>query len=49
VGLTNLGLAASYAALGNRVGLPYALAASIAIPLIATLLARRWWPADHQE
>ncbi|MDY0169575.1 MAG: hypothetical protein RBS80_23740 [Thermoguttaceae bacterium] len=41
MGLSNLGIAAAYAALGNRVQLPIALAASIAVPLLVTLLARR--------
>jgi uncharacterized membrane protein YdjX (TVP38/TMEM64 family) len=44
VGFSNLGIAAAYAALGNRVQLPIALAASIAIPLIVTLTARWFWP-----
>ncbi len=47
VGATNLGIAASYAALGQRVELPVALAASIAIPVLAALLARRWWPGER--
>lgn len=42
VGLSNLGIAAAYALLGNRVQLPIALAASIAIPLLVTLLAKRF-------
>lgn len=46
VGLSNLGIAAAYAALGDRVQLPIALAASIAIPLIFGAVARRFWPAS---
>lgn len=44
VGLSNLGIAAIYAVLGDRVQLPVALAASIAVPLVATLMARLYWP-----
>jgi uncharacterized membrane protein YdjX (TVP38/TMEM64 family) len=43
VGLSNLGIAAVYAALGNRVQFPIALAASIAIPLIVSMMARWLW------
>ena len=46
--LANLGLAAAYAGLGAaaRQGdqLPIALAASIIVPVLATALARRYWP-----
>lgn len=51
VGLSNLGIAAIYAVLGDRVQLPVALVASITAPLIATLLARLYWPtvADSQR
>ena len=48
VSLSNLGIAAVYAALGNRVQLPIALAASIAIPLLVTLLAKRFLPATTE-
>lgn len=41
--LSNLGIAFSYSILGDRVQLPIALAASIALPLLATVVARRWW------
>jgi len=44
VGLSNLGIAAIYAALGDRAQLPIALVASIAIPSVATLIARWFWP-----
>ncbi len=44
VSLSNLGIAAAYAALGDAVQLPVALAASIAIPLLAAALARWFWP-----
>lgn len=40
IGLSNLGIAAAYAALGETVQLPIALAASIALPLLLTGLAR---------
>ena len=46
VGVSNLGIAAAYAALGDRVQLPIALAASIAVPLIFGVIARRFWPAS---
>jgi hypothetical protein len=46
VGFSNLGIAAAYAALGDRVQLPIALAASIAVPLIFGVIARRFWPAS---
>jgi uncharacterized membrane protein YdjX (TVP38/TMEM64 family) len=41
--LSNLGIAAVYALLGDRVQLPIALAASLALPLAAMLAARKWW------
>jgi uncharacterized membrane protein YdjX (TVP38/TMEM64 family) len=44
VGLSNLGIAAVYAALGDRVQLPVALAASIALPLLLAGVARLCWP-----
>ena len=44
VGLSNFGIAAAYAALGNRVPLPIAIAASIALPLLAAAIARWLWP-----
>ena len=44
VALANLGIAAVYAALGNLVRMPVALAASIALPLAAAAMARRCWP-----
>ncbi len=49
IALSNLGIAAAYAALGNLVQLPIALAASIALPLLAAVVARRLWPADEDE
>lgn len=53
VGLSNLGIAAVYAALGDRVQLPIAIAASIALPLLAAAIARWLWPSvrktDHQD
>jgi len=44
VGLSNFGIAAAYAALGDRVQLPIAIAASIALPLLAAAIARWLWP-----
>jgi uncharacterized membrane protein YdjX (TVP38/TMEM64 family) len=49
VSFSNLGIAAAYAALGDRVQLPIALAASIAIPLIIALIARCFWPASPKS
>jgi uncharacterized membrane protein YdjX (TVP38/TMEM64 family) len=49
VALSNLGIAAAYAALGNRVQLPVALAASIAVPLLVSLLAKRFLPASATD
>lgn len=53
VGLSNFGLAAAYAALGERVQLPIAIAASIVLPLLAAGMARILWPsvrhADDQS
>ena len=48
VGLSNFGIAAAYAALGDRVQLPIAIAASIALPLLAAALARWLWPGDRE-
>lgn len=44
VGLSNLGIAAAYAALGDRVQLPIAIAASLALPLLTAAVARWLWP-----
>lgn len=49
VALSNLGIAAVYAALGQAVPLPYALAASLALPLLAAAAARWLWPAPRTE
>jgi uncharacterized membrane protein YdjX (TVP38/TMEM64 family) len=49
VGLSNLGIAAAYAVLGRAVSLPYALAASLALPLLAAALAQWLWPATKAE
>jgi len=50
--LSNLGLAAAYAALGYFAGqegnLAVALAASIALPLLATTIARYWLPTVRE-
>jgi len=48
VGLSNLGISAAYAALGNRVQLPVAIAASVALPLLTAVVARWFWP-DTRE
>jgi uncharacterized membrane protein YdjX (TVP38/TMEM64 family) len=45
VALSNLGIAAAYAALGRWVQLPVAVAASVVLPLVAGAIARRWWPS----
>jgi hypothetical protein len=42
-----LGIAAAYAALGNRVQLPVAIAASVALPLLSAAVARWLWPGSH--
>ncbi|MBN1909556.1 MAG: VTT domain-containing protein [Pirellulales bacterium] len=42
VALANLGIALAYSLLGTAVRLPIALAASLAIPLAATVVARLW-------
>jgi uncharacterized membrane protein YdjX (TVP38/TMEM64 family) len=44
VGLSNLGIAAAYAALGDSVNLSVALVASIILPLLAGGIARFLWP-----
>jgi uncharacterized membrane protein YdjX (TVP38/TMEM64 family) len=44
VGLSNLGIAAAYSALGDRVQLPIALVASLAVPILVAALARWFWP-----
>jgi uncharacterized membrane protein YdjX (TVP38/TMEM64 family) len=49
VALSNLGIAAVYSALGQWVQLPVALAASIALPLLAATIARRWWPSTTER
>jgi uncharacterized membrane protein YdjX (TVP38/TMEM64 family) len=50
VGLSNLGLAAAYAGMGNRVQLPVAIATSVALPLLCAAIARWLWPgATHFE
>lgn len=48
VGLSNLGIAAAYALIGERVQLPIAIAAAMAFPLFATALAKWLWPAAPQ-
>lgn len=49
--LANLGLAAAYAALGywahEQGNLPVALAASMVVPVLATVIARRWLPTKQ--
>jgi len=49
VGLSNFAIAAVYAALGDRVPLPFALAAAIVLPLAAAALARWFWPASSSD
>lgn len=47
-GLSNFGIAAAYAALGERVQLPIAIAASIALPVLTAALARWLWPGGRE-
>ncbi len=49
IALSNLGIAAIYAILGELVQLPIALAASIALPLLLTGLARGLWPGQVER
>lgn len=49
VGLSNLGIAAVYSALGDRVPLLAALLASLALPILATALAHWFWPRSPGE
>lgn len=49
IGLSNLGIAAAYAALGDSVKWPVALLASIALPLVCGGIARILWPATGQR
>ncbi len=49
IALSNLGIAAIYATLGELVQLPIALAASIALPILLTALARCLWPAQVES
>ena len=45
VALSNLGIALAYALLGQAVALPIALAAAVALPLTAAIVARACWPS----
>lgn len=49
VGLSNLGIAAAYAAVGDFVQWPVALVASISLPLLAGGIARLLWPETGQR
>lgn len=49
VGLSNLGIAAAYAALGDSAKWPVALVASIILPLVAGGIARLVWPEIGQR
>jgi uncharacterized membrane protein YdjX (TVP38/TMEM64 family) len=49
VGLSNAGIAAVYAALGDAVALPVALGASLALPLLLGGVAGWLWPREHQD
>ena len=49
VGLSNLGIAAIYAALGDRVQLPIAVVAAFAAPLVVAAVARRPWPQPIRQ
>jgi len=44
IGLSNLGLAMAYAAIGGLTSFPISLGASLALPLLFTALARWLWP-----
>jgi uncharacterized membrane protein YdjX (TVP38/TMEM64 family) len=44
IALSNLGIALAYSALGHLLSLPLAIASSIALPLLATLIASKLWP-----
>lgn len=46
VALSNFGITAVYATLGNLAQLPVALAASIGLPLLAALAAKWLWPKE---
>jgi len=48
VGLSNFGIAAAYAILGDRVQLPIAVAAAFAVPLLVAAVARWFWPATKE-
>ncbi len=45
VGLSNFGIAAVYALLGDRVQLPIAMAAAFAVPVVVTIAVRWLWPS----
>ncbi len=47
VALSNLGIAAVYAELGSAVDLPVALVASVVLPMLAAVIARRLWPDEN--
>ena len=49
VGLSNLGIAAAFSALGDRVQLPIALAASVALPLALAVAAKVFWPKGRDQ
>jgi uncharacterized membrane protein YdjX (TVP38/TMEM64 family) len=46
VSLSNLGIAAGYAILGDRVQLPFAIAAAYVVPVVVTLVARWLLPRN---
>lgn len=45
VGLSNFGIAAGYAVLGDRVQLPIAIVAAFAVPVVVTVAVRWLWPS----
>ena len=49
VGLSNFGIAAAYAVLGDRVQLPIAIAAAFAVPIVVAAVARWFWPTAKED
>jgi len=49
IGLSNLGIAVTYAKLGDAVPFPIALGGAIALPLLAATIARIAWPRRESD
>jgi uncharacterized membrane protein YdjX (TVP38/TMEM64 family) len=49
VALSNAGVAAAYAALGDRAQLPVAIVASLIVPLVFAAIARWLWPSAKDK